>query len=419
MPGRRYSPLQWRILLVITAMNFINYVDRQCIFPLFNLIKAEFQVSDFQLGLLGTVFMIVHSLAILPFGIWTDHWNRTRIVSLGAFFWSLATLASGLAQNFKALLVARAAVGFGESAYTPAAATMISDSFPARERARVQSYYNLGMFAGGTVGMVLAGLLGSWLGWRAAFFAVAIPGMLLAVTAWRTPDPARHSSSHMHVWQSLHTLARIKPYRWVLAGGTMVIFASGAFITWGTEFAIRYYGLTLRQASIILASTVLLAGIAGVLTGGWLADWLQERYVWGRAITIAISFLFAAPFLLLALYAPGRSWLVVLLFLSAYFLSFYHGPATAVIHDITPMAMHGRSYAVYIFLTHVIGDVAAPAVVGKIADLASLRTGLVVAACTNLLGAVAFLIAAFYIWRERPPVAPPEPEFFPVVAHTD
>ncbi len=401
MRGSTYTSLQWRILLVITAMNFINYVDRQCIVPLLGPIKAEFHVTDFQLGLLGTVFMIVHSLAIIPFGIWTDHWNRTRIVSIGAFFWSLATLASGLAGSFRALLGARAAVGIGESAYTPAAASMISDAFPQEERARVQSYYNAGMFAGGTLGMALAGYIGSRLGWRMAFYLVALPGILLALYSWRTPDPPRRTTASLDVLGSLRVLWKITAYHWVLIGGVLVIFSSGAFIFWGIEFAIRYYGMTQTHAAVLLASTILVAGLLGVLSGGWVADWLQKRWICGRVVTIGAAFLLAVPFLVMALYAPGRGSLMVMLFIASYFLCVYHGPATAVIHDITPDTMHGRSYALYIFMTHMIGDVAAPAVVGRIADVAGLRQGLLLAAGTNLAGGVAFLIAAFYIWRRR------------------
>lgn len=416
MAGPRYTSLQWRILLVITAMNFVNYVDRQCVVPLLGSIKEEFQVSDFQLGLLGTVFMVVHSLAIIPFGIWADRWNRTRIVSVGAFFWSLATLASGMVGSFRALLGARAAVGIGESAYTPAAASMISDAFAQEERARVQSYYNAGMFAGGTLGMALAGFIGSRLGWRMAFFLVALPGIFLSLYAWRTPDPARRTSARMDALGSLRVLWKITAYHWVLIGGVLVIFSSGAFIFWGIEFAIRYYGMTQTQAAVMLASTILVAGLLGVLSGGWVADWLQKRWVWGRAFTIGAAFLLAVPFLVLALYAPGPAWLVALLFLASYFLCVYHGPATAVIHDITPEVMHGRSYALYIFLTHMIGDVAAPAVVGKIADVWSLRQGLLVAAGTNLAGAIAFLIAAYYIWRQGPGAGADAPEAEPDAA---
>lgn len=401
MPGSTYTSLQWRVLLVITAMNFINYVDRQCIFPLFHLIKAEFGVSDFQLGLLGTVFMVIHSLAIIPFGIWADRWNRPRIVAVGAAFWSLATLAGGLATSFRSLLAARALVGIGESAYTPAAASMISDSFPQDERARVQSYFNSGMFAGGTLGMVLAGFIGSWLGWRAVLLVVGVPGVLLAAYAWRTPDPSRRVYEKRKTTETLGVLLGIVPYRWVLLAGTLVIFASGAFITWGTEFAIRYHGVSLRQASAMLATTILAAGLLGVLTGGWLADWLQKRWVWGRAFTIGASILISVPFLALTLYAPGKGWLMAMLFVASYFLCFYHGPATAVIHDITPESTHGESYALYIFVTHMLGDVAAPAVVGKMADVSSLRNGLLLATGANLAGAVCFLLAAYYIWRSR------------------
>ena len=237
-----------------------------------------------------------------------------------------------------------------------------------------------------------------------------MPGLLLSIYAWRTPDPTRRAAAHPDVLGSLGTLAGIRPYRWVLLAGVLVIFASGAFITWGTEFAIRYLGLSLRRAALMIATTILVGGVLGVLSGGWLADWLQQRWVWGRSVTIGVSLLLAVPFLVMTLYSPGIQMLVITLLLASYFLSFYHGPATAVIHDITPESMHGSSYALYIFLTHMIGDMAAPALVGKMADLWSLRVGLLVAVGVQVLGALAFLAAALFITRcePRPPQSPLE-----------
>jgi len=163
IPRSQYSSLQWRILLIMAAMNFINYVDRQVVFPLFHVLSEEFDLTDFELGLLATSFMLVHSLALLPFGWMADRMSRTRIVAYSAIVWSVATVVTGLSRSYHFLLGIRSIVGIGEAAYSPAAPSIITDAFPQDQRARAQSYFAMGMFMGGTVGMILGGVLGEWL----------------------------------------------------------------------------------------------------------------------------------------------------------------------------------------------------------------------------------------------------------------
>src|SRR5438876_10891957 len=105
------------ILFILSLINFFNYFDRQVIFPLFEFLKKDFSLSDFELGLLGTVFMVVHSVASVPLGILADWWIRKNIISIGVIIWSLATFLSGLVQNFHQLLFARSTVGIVEAAY--------------------------------------------------------------------------------------------------------------------------------------------------------------------------------------------------------------------------------------------------------------------------------------------------------------
>ena len=409
-----YSALQWRILLVMMAMNFINYVDRTVVFPLFHLIGPEFQVSDFELGLLGTAFILVHSLALLPLGVLADRVSRTRIVAFGALFWSAATVMTGLASSYRFLLGIRALVGIGESAYAPASASIITDVFPPEQRARVQSYYALGMFAGGTVGMILGGLLGAWVGWRAAFFVVGVPGLLLFLVAYRSPDPMLAAGSlravRYRMGDTLRRLLAMPAYVLILAGGALMTFATGCLITWGTEFAIRYYGFTLRSAAVTLALVVLSAGTLGVVGGGWTADALERRWLWGRALTVGVAILLAAPFLLLAIYAPNRAVLLVALFVASFFLTVYHGSVTAVIHDITPVSIHGVSFAAYVFSNQLLGNMSAPVLVGLISDRFELRTGLLLAELAVLAGGVVFLLVARSIRKGALRAAKPLPE---------
>src|SRR3989304_3386576 len=188
----RFNSYQAQVLVILALVNFVNYIDRQIIFPLFSLIKADFALSDFQLGLLGTVFSIVHALGTLPLGWLADRTSRVKVISYGVLFWSGATFLSGLAGSFRLLLAARALVGVGEAAHPPAAApprgggvdppaprpaaATWSDSFPEEVRARVQGVFNLGMFVGGALGLSLVFKCSGCPRDLPSFFLVGVPG---------------------------------------------------------------------------------------------------------------------------------------------------------------------------------------------------------------------------------------------------
>jgi MFS family permease len=180
-----FTAKQWRVLLILMLVNFVNYVDRQIVFALFPSIRRDFSLSFVQLSYLATAFTVVLSLASFPLGMLADRISRRAVISAGVLFWSGATLFSGLAGSFRALLIARGLVGVGEAAYTPAGAAVITASFPRDVRARVQGAFDIGMFLGGATGIALGGIITAALGWRFAFFMVGIPGVVLGLTALR------------------------------------------------------------------------------------------------------------------------------------------------------------------------------------------------------------------------------------------
>jgi MFS transporter, Spinster family, sphingosine-1-phosphate transporter len=193
---------------------------------------------------------------------------------------------------------------------------------------------------------------------------------------------------------SLRFLSRIPAYVFVVLGGTLVTFTSGSLITWGTEFVIRYYGFTMRRAAVTLALVVLSAGILGLLAGGWAADLAERRWAWGRALTVGVAVSLAAPTLLVAILAPNAAVLMVALFIGSFFLTVYHGPVTAIIHDLTPSSMHGLAFAAYVTFAHLFGDMAAPVIIGAISDRYELRTGMLLAVIAVAISGPCFLLAA-------------------------
>src|SRR3954447_4950130 len=159
MAESRFTRQQWKVLAILALVNFVNYVDRQILFPLFPFIRRDFGLTFFQLGSLVTAFTIVLALATVPLGMLADRTSRKAVISGGVIFWSLATFVSGMATSFRFLLSARALVGVGKAAYTPAGTAIISATFPKRVRARVQAVFDTGMFIGGAVGIALGGIV--------------------------------------------------------------------------------------------------------------------------------------------------------------------------------------------------------------------------------------------------------------------
>jgi MFS family permease len=392
----RFTGWQWKVLIVLTLINLLNYFDRLIINPMFPFLKEEFGVSDSRLGLLASAVILVHSLAVLPFGFWSDRGPRQKIMAFGVFIWSVATALSGVATTFRSLLLTRGVVGVGEGAYAPAGTAMISDCFPRNFRARVQGVFNMGMLVGGVLGLAAGGVLSQWIGWRYAFYLVALPGFLLGIAAYRLRVPLPVPTEKP---PPIASLLKIRAYVVVLVGGMFVVFASTAFITWGPTFAIRYHGLSIAQAASWMGLIVLVGSVGGVLLGGYVADSLQARWSHGRAITIGATLLIGTPFLYVAVSTDSLFTFFICLFISSFLLTCYHGPATAVIHDLTPESAHSFAFALYLFVIHLFGDALAPVLVGRVSDLSELRHGLQLGVAANFVSAVCFLIVAWLIAR--------------------
>jgi MFS family permease len=370
------TPYQVRLLAVLALINFVNFADRQAIPPLVPLIRDEFALTSTQISYLQVSLQAVLALASIPFGFFADRFHRSRIIAGGVIFWSFATIFTSHVHTFAMLLLARAFVGIGEAAYAPAAQSMISGGYPQQDRARAQSIFAAGMLVGGTAGQAIGGLIGQWLGWRAVFYVIGIPGLLLSFAILGLAEPSRGPRSEV---VPLSRLLRVPAFLTLMLSGVMITFASVAFITWGTDFVVRYKDFSLREAGISLGPALLVSGLLGVLAGGFLADMLQQRFAFGRILTVACGFLLAAPFVLWAITSEEKNQVVGAFFIAGFFMSWYHGPLTAVIHDMVPRRAHTSSVGVYIFATQLFGGILGPYVVGRLDDLADLILGLRVA----------------------------------------
>jgi predicted MFS family arabinose efflux permease len=387
---------QIRLLAVLVLINFVNFSARQVFVPLIPLLRVHLNVTDAQLGSLQTWLLLVLAISSVPFGFLADRFSRKTIIWIGILCWSVATFAGGLASTFMSFLIARAFVGLGEAAYAPAAQSMISGAFPKERRAMAQAIFATGMLLGGASGQVLGGMIGARYNWQLAFFVVAIAGLIPSFALFSIEEPSRGPRSEV---VPISRLLRIPAFMAMIAAGACVTFASVSLLTWGVDFAVNYKDFSLREASVALSLIALFSSISGVLTGGVVADYLQRHFAYGRIAAIAAAFLLASPFLLLAVQTEEKSIVLLGLVISGFFMSWYHGPVTAVLHDMMPRRAHATSVGVYLLVTQLVGGFG-PEVVGKISDMHDLQLGLQVCVAVMVCGALLMLLVIHFIRRD-------------------
>jgi MFS family permease len=391
-----FNAVQVRLLAVLALINFVNFADRQVLNPLLPLLRQHFNVTDSQLGSLQTVLLIVLALASIPSGYLADRFSQHTIIAGGVLFWSLAAMCSGLAPTFAALFVCRGLVGIGEAAYAPAAQAMISDSFPVEHRALTQAIFASGMLLGGAAGLALGGIMGERHGWQYAFLIVGAIGIIPGLSAFRLNEPPKRPRSEV---VSIPCLLSVPAYVAMMIAGTCITFSTVSFVTWGVDYATSYKDFSLKEAALSLAVIALLSLVLGALAGGYFADLLQKRLPYGRILVIAAAFLVAAPFLLLALQSDEK-WIVLAgFFVASFFMSWYHGPTTAVLHDLTPQRAHATAIGVYMFVTQIVGALG-PVLIGRISDASDLLVALQAATGVMVFGALLMLVAIYFVKRD-------------------
>ncbi len=375
----RVSRAATSVFWVMFAINLFNYLDRYVLPAALSKIQNEFGLSDTQAGALSTAFLLVYALSALPLSIWADRGVRKNVISICVAIWSVATFLSGLTTGFWTLFGSRALVGIGEAGYYPAGTSLLSDYYPRAARARIMSKWGAGSLIGLAIGFSLGGILAGSLGWRAAFFITALPGLFFAALAWRMREPIRGSADGWHVAATpapahplfsdqLRALFRT---RTVVVGILLQIFAFwvlGATAYWLPIYLQRTFGFKEGKAGTVSGAVLVVAGIAGVLLGGALADRLTQRWASGRILICGISLTLAAPCLALAVTRTGFGLFLPLFFVSALFLSMYSGPLTAVTQDVVPPAVRALVVSVTLLIGHLLGDVTSPLIVGIISD---------------------------------------------------
>ncbi len=411
-PGEEeLSPRVTRYALgMMTLAYAFNFIDRQILVILQEPIKQEMGLMDWQLGLLsGFAFALVYVTAGIPIAYWADRGNRKNIISLAVAVWSGMTALSGLAQNYLQLLLARVGVGLGEAGGSPPAHAMISDYYAPSERAGALGFYSAGLHFGIVLGFLLGGFIEEAFGWRYAFMAVGVPGVIFSVAFFFTVkepprgrwDSAKAAQYTPSVSETIEVLKRYPSFWLIAIACGLTAFGGYGVGNFLPVYMIRSHGLEGSELGILMAFGGGGAGMVGTLFGGRIADRLgagdSRWYLWLPAVAGTLALPLVFPMLLSNSTVLVAGAMVVVTALT----NTYLGPSLATCHALVPPAMRALTSAILFFVLNLIGLGGGPLVAGLLSDYFQgsygsdgLRYALLVVAMIAVLGVVFFVLAA-------------------------
>ncbi len=367
------------VLFVLVIIYTFNFIDRLLISIVQEPIKAEFGVSNFQLGLLGgPVFAILYTLLGIPIARFAERANRITIVSIGAAVWSIMTAACGMAGNFVQLALCRLGVGIGEAACVPPSQSAIADYFPADRRASALAIFSLGIPIGSALAYVGGGWLVSNFDWRTAFLLLGAPGiaaaLLLKLTV-REPPRAGSQLKPPSFSETLKVLSKKASFWHIAFGGALISFVGYGSSQFLVSHLVRNYdlGATIQEEYAHAAYAMgLVAGIStaiGTFLGGFLADRLAPKHNHVNSWLPALGVALAIPFYILSFYQTEFIWAFAFLMVAPIFHYMYLGPMYAVTMGVSTPLQRATAVAILILIVNLVGYGLGPPTVGALNDV--------------------------------------------------
>src|SRR5437762_1896269 len=383
------------------GINLFNYLDRYVAASVAPMVKRELNLTDSEIGLFGTAFLLVYAIAAVPFGYWGDRGVRKNVIAVGIAIWSVATLLTGFARNYFQLFLSRAVVGICKASYYPAGTSLISDYFPKEQLSRVMSIWGAGSTVGIALGFAGGGYLAGKFGWRSVFFIAGGPGLLFALLAYRMREPlrgavergpslARTADAGL---KQFFDLLRIPTLRATIIAQTLLFFVLASNAFWLPTVLQRRFELSSSNAGLLAGGVIVVGGLIGTLAGGWIADRRALKRPTANLEVGIAGFLAGAVLVSIALLSPLNIGPIPV-FVPAFLLGvvsvyLYAGPFTALSQNVVSPGLRASAVTALLFISHVFGDSHAPFDVGLISDWlgGNLQLALLITSPTLLLAA--------------------------------
>ena len=392
----RYGARPVRLLALVA---FIDSVDRGILPGVLTKVQDDLGFSDSAAGLLGTAFILMGFVIVLPAGYLADRYLRTRIIAVVLASWGVISALNGLVRNYWQFFVVRSALGMADTIDNPASQSLIADYYPPSTRGRAYALQRLAPIVGTAAGTGLGGLVGALAGWRWAFVVVGVPGSLLALAVWRLPEPKRGEndrephegaepmslaldvdqtdveplpladdrSGARALFEDVRRALQVRSLRALMVGSAIAAGATGGLGFWAPAFYERHTSLSSGQAAGVTAGLILCGALGGTWVGGIVTDRLRRRDE-GAPMLVAGVAQFSGGTLLMITFLPVP--LVVRMVgqvLGTGLLVGAYPGLTAMISEVVPSSIRGISFSVNSFLA-ALASAASPVTIGFLAD---------------------------------------------------
>ena len=381
-------------LIVLTALNLLNYADRNILFAVQPLVQDEFHLTKTQVGYLTSAFLGFYMIAAPFVGPLADRYSRKLIIVLGAMFWSGVTLLTALTHTYGQLLVRHTLVGVGEATFVTIAPTFVADLFSEDKRGRILGVFYLAIPVGSAAGYLVGGSLAPIYGWRFPFYIGAVPGFLLALAALFLNEPERGQFDTLPGSPERSTVFGLSHNRAFLTatlGMAAMTFSLGGIQVWMPQFLYSERHYSLQSANFIFGVIIVVDGTLASLAGGWLGDYLLRRMKSSYYLVSAVSMALGVPFMIVALFTSGPAMLPAIA-VAAFFLLLNTSPLNAAVINSVDAHIRATAIAANIFIIHILGDVPSPTMMGWVADHRSLEIAFVLPVIA-MVGSSAILFA--------------------------
>ncbi|HEY4944038.1 MAG TPA: MFS transporter [Rhizomicrobium sp.] len=399
--SRRY------ILVMLTLVYVVNYLDRNILNILLPAIKAEFHLTDADVGFLsGTVFAILYATLGVPLAWLADRANRRNVIAYSMVLFSAMTVVSAYVGSFRQLVGARIGTGVGEAGTSPSVNSIISDLYEPKERAGALSFYATGL----NIGLLLAFAGGGWVeqhfGWRTAFLVAGVPGLIIALLVLFTiPEPKRGHVEQLAdtgrapgIWETFRYLWIRRSIRFIAIGTAMSAFGGYAATTFISGFLQHLHGLDAQTTGWVIAVLFGIVGGGGTFFSGVLADYFGRRDVRWNMWIVVIIIIAAIPFFPFYFLSPSIYVALLCAIPPTLIGAAYLAPSYAMVQSLVPLRMRTQAAAVLLFVLNIIGYGTGPYLVGLESDLLRPRFGAESIRWALLSTAFTWLIAAWCFW---------------------
>ena len=381
----------WRTLWILSLVLGLSQIDRNILSLLLQSIKHDLKLSDGQMGLLlGLAFSIVYLVLSFPLSRIADKRSRKTMIAIGVAFWSLCTAACGLARSFWPMFIARAGLGAGEAVNGPATYSLLGDSFPRERLPRAMAILNLGFVAGTAITLIIGGIviaalskvhvvlpvLGEMKTWQLAFFAVGLPGLLVALLTMTITEPARRglgakrATGAVPVSEVAAYLVRNGRFYGALFASVFItgIVTNGS-LNFRAAFFERTYHWPAQQYALVNGVVSLFASPLGLIAGTWLCERWNRRHHDGNLRVALFAYVVAIPFNVAAPLMP-QAWMSVACVATGGALALMAAPPlVAAMQSITASNVRAQINSLYLLVFSGITGMVGPGVIGWLTDL--------------------------------------------------